>query len=155
MNRLWWDDDYNISLSNSPKLGTSKTMWLPHSAVQNKGRCPNQSSQLSPHWILSSLNSIIISISECERTNTQGRNIIIAEVLLPFFSLLLACFSYLEDYGLSYNQNVKAPRENANMRSNKCNQCDFTISEAGNLRRHLKTHSGEKSNKCSQCGFVL
>ena len=31
---------------------------------------------------------------------------------------------------------------------NKCNQCNFASSQAGNLRTHLmKTHGGEKSNK--------
>ena len=34
---------------------------------------------------------------------------------------------------------------------NKCNQCDFASSDAGSLRRHLKKHSGEKSNKCNKC----
>ena len=34
--------------------------------------------------------------------------------------------------------------------SNKCNHCDYASSQAGHLRRHLKTH-GEKSNKCNQC----
>ena len=33
---------------------------------------------------------------------------------------------------------------------NKCNRCDFASSLAGSLRRHLKTHSGERSNKCNQ-----
>ena len=32
-------------------------------------------------------------------------------------------------------------------KSNKCNQCDYASSEAGHLRRHLKTHSREKSYK--------
>ena len=36
---------------------------------------------------------------------------------------------------------------------NKFSQCDFASSQAGNLRMHLKTHSGEKSNKCNQCDF--
>ena len=37
---------------------------------------------------------------------------------------------------------------------NKCNQCDFASSQAGNLRRHLKRHSGKKSNKCNQCDYA-
>ena len=36
----------------------------------------------------------------------------------------------------------------------KCNQCHFTSSWPSALRRHLKTHSGEKSNKCHQCDFA-
>ena len=39
-------------------------------------------------------------------------------------------------------------------KSNKCNQCDFASSRADNLRKHLKTHSGEKSNKCKQCDYA-
>ena len=27
-------------------------------------------------------------------------------------------------------------------KSSKCNQCDFASSQASNLRRHFKTHSG-------------
>ena len=34
--------------------------------------------------------------------------------------------------------------------TNKCNQCDYASFQAGHLREHLKTHSGEKSNKCNQ-----
>ena len=41
-----------------------------------------------------------------------------------------------------------------NKRPNKCNQCEYASSEAGNLRRHLRTHSGEKSNKCNQCNYA-
>ena len=36
---------------------------------------------------------------------------------------------------------------------NKCNQCDYASSQAGHLRRHLKTHSGEKSHKCIECDY--
>ena len=44
--------------------------------------------------------------------------------------------------------------DNEREKSNKCNQCEFASSSPGNLRRHLKTHSGEKSNKCSQCDYA-
>ena len=52
--------------------------------------------------------------------------------------------------------NVALPTENAKNAdiSKKCNQCDYASSDAGNLRRHLKTHSGEKSNKCNQCDYA-
>ena len=45
-------------------------------------------------------------------------------------------------------------RTHSGEKSNKCDQCDFASSEASDLRRHLKTHSGKKSNKCNQCMFA-
>ena len=39
-------------------------------------------------------------------------------------------------------------------KSNNCNQCDYSSSDANNLRRHFKMHLGEKSNKCNQCDFA-
>ena len=39
-------------------------------------------------------------------------------------------------------------------KTNKCNQCDYSSSQAGNLRRHFKMHSGEKPNICNQCDFA-
>ena len=53
--------------------------------------------------------------------------------------------------------NVGVPLRNANNeggKPNTCNQCDYASSQAGDLRRHLKTHSGEKSNKCNQCDYA-
>ena len=38
------------------------------------------------------------------------------------------------------------------IKSKKCNQCDFATIHTGNLRTHLKTHTGEKSYKC-RLGF--
>ena len=37
---------------------------------------------------------------------------------------------------------------------NKCNQCEYSSALVGNLRTHLKMHSGEKSNKCKQCKYA-
>ena len=48
--------------------------------------------------------------------------------------------------------NVDVPLRNTNNerdKSNKCNQCDYASSSPGNLRRHLKTHSGEKSTNAT------
>ena len=36
----------------------------------------------------------------------------------------------------------------------QCKRCDFATVQAGNLRRHLKTHSGEKPYKCQQCDLA-
>ena len=47
--------------------------------------------------------------------------------------------------------NVGVPLRNANNeggKPNKCKQCNYASFWAGDLRKHLKTHSGEKSNNC-------
>ena len=46
--------------------------------------------------------------------------------------------------------------ENPQWRKSKQMQpvCDFASIQAGDLRTHLKMHSGEKSNKCNQCDFT-
>ena len=60
-----------------------------------------------------------------------------------------------ENYGLiEHGENAKMKPKKMSIKSNKCNQCDSAFSEASNLRRHLKTHSGEKSNKCNQCDYA-
>ena len=40
-------------------------------------------------------------------------------------------------------------------KSNKCNQCDSTFSQAVNLRRHLRTHTGENPLVQTQSGEKL
>ena len=42
-----------------------------------------------------------------------------------------------------------------NSKTKKCNQCDYAPSHAGQLRTHLRTHSGEKLNKCNQCNYAF
>ena len=36
---------------------------------------------------------------------------------------------------------------------NDCKMCDYASSDAGSLRKHLKTHSGENTNKYNQCDY--
>ena len=58
------------------------------------------------------------------------------------------------EYASSHAGNLRQHlKTHSGEKSNKCNQCDFATSQAGNLRTHLKTHSGEKSNKCNQCDY--
>ena len=40
---------------------------------------------------------------------------------------------------------MKFAKRHGGEKSNKCNQCDFASSQAGNLKPRYKTHSGEKS----------
>ena len=63
----------------------------------------------------------------------------------------------MENYHLVFKgANVKLPKKVTDkvIKSSKCNQCDYASSHAGNLRQHLKIHSGEKSNKCNQCDYA-
>ena len=51
--------------------------------------------------------------------------------------------------------NVDIPLRNTIYEGEKSNnQCDFASFQAGNLRRHLKTHSGEKLIKCNQYNYA-
>ena len=63
------------------------------------------------------------------------------------------------DLGAASNVTMKATvrgiKSGQRERSNKCNQCNYTSSDAGNLRRHSKMHSGEKPNKCKQCNSAF
>ena len=38
-------------------------------------------------------------------------------------------------------------------KAKKCKQCDFASEQAGTLKTHMKTHSGDKSHKCNQCEY--
>ena len=63
----------------------------------------------------------------------------------------------MENYDfVSNGANVKIPKKTTDnvIKSNKCNQCGYASSRAGDLRQYLKAHSGEKSNKCNQCDFA-
>ena len=71
------------------------------------------------------------------------------------FVILKICLSLNKPFGHSTPHIGKGRiLDNYVIKSNKCNQCAFASSYAGNLRQHLKTHSGEKSNKCSQCDYT-
>ena len=59
-------------------------------------------------------------------------------------------------YTSEANANVKIQIKETNNteKPNKYRQCDYSFSPAGDLRGHLKIHSGEKSTKCNQCEYT-
>ena len=59
------------------------------------------------------------------------------------------------DYASSHAGNLRQHlKMNSEEKSNRCNQCDYKTSRTDVLRRHLKIHRGEKSNKCNQCDYA-
>ena len=60
----------------------------------------------------------------------------------------------LDEYNVRIKATKMVTKKGQDKRSNKCSQCDYASSDAGNFRKHLKTHSGEKSYKCNQCDYA-
>ena len=50
---------------------------------------------------------------------------------------------------------TKSDKYNQCENANKCDQCNFASIHAGNMKKHLKRHSGEKPNKCTQCDYAF
>ena len=55
----------------------------------------------------------------------------------------------VENHGMG-EQNMEIPKTKTKnvTKMNKCNQCVYASSLAGNLRTHMKKHTGEKCNHC-------
>ena len=59
-----------------------------------------------------------------------------------------------KDYSKSTANQVSMRVTEGREKSSKCNQCAYASYHAGDLRKHLKIHSGEKTNKCNQCDYA-
>ena len=78
--------------------------------------------------------------------------------LQPMWLCILKCRQFEEAFENTQWWKVKQMQPvwfcNLSGKPNQCNQFDFACNQAGNLRAHLKMHSGEKSNKCNQCDYA-
>ena len=101
---------------------------------------------------LSNLLLHITSIPTCKPYFSQFAISITPEITL----VTVVMGEHLESDNMNKgNAIVRVQKEETDNseKPDKCNQCDFSSSRTGNLKRHLKTHSGERSNKCSQCDY--
>ena len=61
-----------------------------------------------------------------------------------------------EEEGLDENEEGEGVNQpDKGEKSNKCSQRDYASSRAGDLRKHLKMHSGEKSNNATNVTMHL
>ena len=44
---------------------------------------------------------------------------------------------------------------NTRLNSKKCDQCDYSTTFATTLKRHIRTHRGQKLHKCDLCGHLF
>ena len=59
-----------------------------------------------------------------------------------------------QNYNKSIDVMDSMNMESMKVKSNKCSLCEYASSQAGSLKTHMKTHTGEKSNKCNQCDYA-
>ena len=45
-------------------------------------------------------------------------------------------------------------KKHSGEKSYKCNQCDYASSRKGDWKKHLEKHSGGKTKKCNQCDYT-
>ena len=53
-----------------------------------------------------------------------------------------------DDFGLKGEKFLEKKTDKTET-PNKCNQCDYASSQAGHLKRHLKTHNGKRQTNAT------
>lgn len=95
----------------------------------------------------------------CLRCCKVSRDVKVTDFCSPFGTgvsgMHLGAHSQIESEGESNRSTDKAqPAEDKSLKQNSCHLCGFSSRYANHVKRHMKTHNGEKPYNCPLCTYA-